>query len=135
MIDREVRVSFQIIFGDYELVLPLSLSDLAQERLMLLISDPELSKQRAKFVIQVSESISLILGNPKTPLEENADNPPSSSQVSYALGIARELSLHLPPAVLNDKATMASFLGLYAPIYRGRVKEKRNKNLLAARRF
>lgn len=44
--------------------------------------------------------------------------PPTDKQLKYAIGIARELSLEIPPEVLRYRDAMTVFLGQNAAKYR-----------------
>lgn len=44
--------------------------------------------------------------------------PPTQSQVSYALSISKALAISLPGEALKYKGTMKQFLGRYAPMFR-----------------
>ncbi len=46
--------------------------------------------------------------------------PPTEKQVKYAVAIARELSLQLPPEVLQYRDAMTVFLAEHANTYRRR---------------
>lgn len=46
---------------------------------------------------------------------------PTDKQLKYAISIARELSLQLPPEVLQFRDAMSTFLAIHAEHYR-RVK-------------
>lgn len=49
--------------------------------------------------------------------------PPSASQLSYALSISKALDVALPSEVLKYKGAMFDFLDRYAPIFKARTGE------------
>lgn len=49
--------------------------------------------------------------------------PPSASQLSYALSISRTLDVALPSEVLKFKGAMFDFLDRYAPMFKARTAE------------
>ena len=107
-----MRVSFQLVFGDHDLVLPLSLDGTAEERLIELIAITKPSgNERADLARRISDAISTLLDCPI---------PPTENQVKYAVAIARELSVTLPPEVLQSRSSMGTFLTTYAQAYRQR---------------
>ena len=50
--------------------------------------------------------------------------PPTEKQLKYAVAIARELSLPLPPEVLQYREAMAVFLSAHAETYRQKKGKK-----------
>ena len=49
--------------------------------------------------------------------------PPSPSQLSYALSISRTLDVAVPSEVLKFKGAMFDFLDRYAPMFKARTAE------------
>ncbi len=104
---------FQLIYGDHDLVLPLALDAVAEERLVDLMSvAAEPGAQRADLARRITDAISTLL--------DCQIVPPSEKQLRYAVAIARELSLTIPPEVLQHRRAMTTFLGAYAQTYRQR---------------
>lgn len=111
--DPGARVSFQLVYGDHDVVLPLALDSVAEERLMGLIAGDEgISGQRADLARKITDAICVLL--------EWQPTPPSEKQIKYAVAIARELSLTLQPEVLQQREAMTRFLGTHAETYRRR---------------
>lgn len=106
-------MSFQLVYGDHDLVLPLALDTAAEERLVgLMGSGDSPRKGRADLARRITDAIATVVDVNVTP--------PSEKQVKYAIAIARELSLTLRPEVLQDRTAMTAFLGEHAPAYRQR---------------
>jgi len=111
--ERGVRVSFQLIYGDHDLVLPLALDAVAEERLIDLMSVAiQPGSERADLARRITDAISTLL--------DCQVIPPTEKQLKYAVAIARELSLTIPPAVLQYREAMTVFLGTHAQTYRQR---------------
>lgn len=104
-------VSFQLVYGDHDLVLPLALDALAEERLVDLMSIAiEPGAERSDLSRRITDAISILLECPIVG--------PTEKQLKYAVAIARELSLTIPPEVLQYREAMTAFLGAYAQTYR-----------------
>ncbi|TAM22853.1 MAG: hypothetical protein EPN60_16210 [Nevskiaceae bacterium] len=112
-LERGVSVAFQLVYGDHDLVLPLALDSVAEERLIDLMSVPVSDgDERADLARRITDAISTLV--------ECQIIPPTDKQVKYAVAIARELSLTLAPEVLQYRAAMTVFLGTHAQTYRQR---------------
>lgn len=106
-------MSFQLVFGDHDLVLPLALDAVAEERLVDLMSIvEEPGSERADLARRITDAISTLL--------DCQIIPPSEKQIKYAVGIARELGLSIPPEVLQYRTAMNVFLTTHAQTYRKR---------------
>lgn len=106
-------MAFQLVYGDHDLVLPLALDSVVEERLIDLMSVPVSDgDERANLARRITDAISTLV--------ECQVIPPTDKQVKYAVAIARELSLALSPEVLQYRAAMTAFLGTYAQTYRQR---------------
>ncbi len=104
---------FQLIYGDHDLVLPLALDAVAEERLVGLMSVAEApGAERADLARRITDAICMLL--------DYQVIPPTEKQLRYAVAIARELSLTIPPEVLQYRDAMKVFLGTYAETYRQR---------------
>ena len=104
---------FQIVFGDHELVLPLALDAVAEERLLGLMSAAsEPGEQRAKLSRLITDALCTLL--------DCKIIPPTEKQLAYAISIARELAIAIPPEVLQYREAMATFLSAHAQTYRKR---------------
>lgn len=107
-------MSFRLIFGDHDLVLPLALDDVAELRLMEIMGQSDAAaRQRAEFARKITDVICEMLDSRLTP-------PPSDKQVKYAVSIARALGLPIPPEALQYRDAMTVFLTTHAPTYRQR---------------
>lgn len=117
-LERGVSVAFQLVYGDHDLVLPLALDSVAEERLIDLMSVPVSDGNgRADLARRITDAISTLV--------ECQIIPPTDKQVKYAVAIARELSITLSPEVLQYRTAMTVFLGTHAQTYRqrkGRVR-------------
>lgn len=104
---------FQLVYGDHDLVLPLALDAVAEERLVDLMSvAAEPGAERADLARRITDAISTLLDCQTTP--------PTEKQLKYALAIAKELSIAIPPEVLQHRHAMTDFLGAHAQTYRQR---------------
>lgn len=111
--DSGALVSFQLVYGDHDVVLPLALDSVAEERLVGLIACEEgMDGQRADLARKITDAICVLL--------EWQPVPPSEKQIKYAVAIARELSLTIQPEVLQQREAMTRFLGTHAETYRRR---------------
>lgn len=109
-------MSFQFVYGDQELVLPVQFESHIEDQLLHLlgrIASPDGGENlRANLSARVADAITAVI--------ESRANPPSDKQLKYAVAIARELSLQLPAEVLQHKEAMAEFLSRHADTYRRR---------------
>jgi len=110
-------VSFQLVYGDHELILPLQfephIEDLLVETLgRTTTSETEFAAFRRELSSRLVDAMTAAL--------EFKVLPPTDKQLKYAIAIARELSLQLPPAVLQHRDAMAAFLAEHATTYRRR---------------
>ena len=106
-------MSFELVFGDREIWLPLTFDIEAEERLLRLLEAASTSKQDlAQLSARIVDAITVILDGDAIP--------PSEKQVKYALAIARTLSLPLTPELLQSRDSMAAFLSQHADAYRRR---------------
>lgn len=104
---------FQLVYGDHDLVLPLALDAVAEERLVDLMSEAESpGAERADLARRVTDAICSLLDCQVVP--------PTEKQLKYAVAIARELSLTISPEVLQHRHAMTAFLGAHAETYRQR---------------
>lgn len=106
-------MSFQLIFGDHEIALPLPFEGHIEERLIgLLGKDEDTSISNNELSARIVDVI--------TALIQNQIVPPTDKQLKYAIAIARELSLQLPAEVLQYRDAMKAFLAMHAETYRKR---------------
>jgi hypothetical protein len=109
-------VSFELVYGDRELMLQLHFEGHIEERLLELIrradcfSPPH--QARSDLANRIVEGITMAV--------EGTELPPTEKQIKYAVAIARELSLQIPAQVLQFREAMTTFLGKYAEEYRRR---------------
>ncbi|ROH89690.1 hypothetical protein ED208_11245 [Stagnimonas aquatica] len=94
-------------------MLPLALDAVAEERLVDLMSIAvEPGAERADLARRITDAISTLL--------DCQIVPPTEKQLKYAVAIAMELSLAIPPEVLRHRHAMTEFLGAHAQTYRQR---------------
>jgi hypothetical protein len=109
-----------LVYGDFEFQLELPFEPQIEERLYRICqSEPPESAERNR------SDIARRIADLVTALLEGEALPPTAKQVKYAVAIAKELSLELPPQVLQYRDAMAVFLGTHAPEYRRRRAEER----------
>jgi hypothetical protein len=110
-------VSFLLVYGDHELSLPLHFETHIEDQLVEILgrsfnSDDEERTVRKGLATRIVEAIEVAL--------EFKVMPPTEKQLKYAIAIARELSLQLPPEVLQYRDAMTAFLAEHANNYRRR---------------
>lgn len=109
-------MSFELVFGDREILLPLPFDEHIEERLIELIRRAECyvppDQARADLANRIAEGIAMVVAG--------TELPPTEKQVKYAVAIARELSLQIPAQVLQFRDAMTTFLGRHAEEYRKR---------------
>lgn len=106
-------MSFQLVYGDHDLVLPLALDAVAEERLIDLLSIAATpGSEGGDIARRITDAICTLL--------DCQIIPPTEKQLKYAVAIARELSLTIPPEVLQYREAMTVFLGTHAQTYRKR---------------
>jgi len=109
-------VYFQLVYGDFEYPLLLPFEEHVEERLLKLVSQEEpgdASEMSRKDLAR--RLVDLI-----TALLECEVLAPTERQIKYAVAIAKELSLEIPPEVLQYRASMTVFLGTHSERYRRR---------------
>lgn len=109
-------MSFQLVYGDHELALPLQFELHVEDQLVQLLaayaSREADNSVRSELSARVVDAISAMV--------EHKVVPPTDKQLKYAVAIARELSLQLPPEVLQYQDAMRQFLTEHADTYRRR---------------
>jgi hypothetical protein len=109
-------VSFQLVYGDHELALPLQFELHVEDQLVQLLaayaSREAGDHVRSELSVRVVDAISAMV--------EHKVVPPTEKQIKYAVAIARALSLHLSPEVLQHQDAMRQFLTEHADTYRRR---------------
>lgn len=108
-------MSFQLVYGDHELVLPLCFDLHIEDRLINL-----LGRREPNSFSVVERELSVRIVDAITAVIENSVGPPTEKQLKYAIGIARELNLQLSADVLQSRDAMAAFLSQHAEEYRRR---------------
>ena len=108
-------VAFQLVYGDRELALALPFEHHVEARLLQMLAQ---GCDEAATAGRKSPNLAREIVEAITALIENTTLPPSEKQVRYAIAIARELSLELPPEVLQFRPAMTAFLGAHASRYR-----------------
>ncbi len=110
-------MSFQLVYGDHELTLPLSLDAHVEDLLVETLgrassSDQEYQTRCRELSNRLADAITAVL--------EFKVIPPTEKQIKYAVAIAQELSLQLPADVLQFRDAMTAFLSEHANNYRRR---------------
>lgn len=108
-------MSFQLVYGDHELSLPLHFESHIEERLVRLM---ERRQNAPDGNDQASGDFSNRAVEVITALLESNLLPPTQKQIKYAVAIARGLSLQLPAEVLQFRDSMTAFLDVHAEKYR-----------------
>lgn len=110
-------MSFLLVYGDHELSLPLHFESHIEDLLVQTLDRPTASEAEAE---SVRRGLSSRLVDAITTALELKVIPPTEKQLKYAIAIARELSLQLPPEVLQYRDAMTAFLAEHANTYRRR---------------
>ncbi|GAC1643233.1 MAG: hypothetical protein NVS9B11_12520 [Candidatus Dormibacteraceae bacterium] len=110
-------MSFQLVYGDHELTLPLPFEPHIEDLLLETLGRTTTSE--TEFAVLRRELSSRLVDAMTAALEFKV-LPPTDKQLKYAIAIARELSLQLPPAVLQYRDAMTAFLAEHAHSYRRR---------------
>lgn len=112
---------FRLVYGDSERQLELPFESHIEERLHHILSryDPPQTAERRRLDL-ARHIVGLV-----TALLEGEVLPPTENQTKYAVLIARELSVEIPPDVLMYRDAMTVFLNTHAERYR---QSKATKN-------
>ena len=110
-------MSFQLVYGDHELTLPLNFEPHIEDLLVETLGRTTISEEQFE---TVRRGLSSRLVDAMTAALEFKVIPPTDKQLKYAIAIARELSLQLPPEVLQYRDAMTAFLAEHANSYRRR---------------
>lgn len=109
-------VSFELVYGRREAVLPLRFESHIEERLVALLNWQEpgqaVDRTRADLANRIAEAVTMVI--------EGTSLLPTEKQIKYAVSVARELSIQLPAEVLQFRDAMTAFLDLHAEAYRRR---------------
>ena len=110
-------MSFLLVYGDHELTLPLHFEPHIEDLLVETLGRTTSSDQQFE---ALRRQLSSRLVDAMTAALEHKVIPPTKNQINYAIAIARELSLQLPPEVLQYRDAMTAFLAEHADNYRRR---------------
>jgi hypothetical protein len=106
---------FQLVYGDRDLTLPLHFRAAVEDHLARLVALEETegdaghhSRLAALLVDAISRVVDPDCGEPL----------PTDKQLKYALAVARELGISLPPEVLTGQKAMSVFLNAHAATFR-----------------
>ncbi len=110
-------MSFQLVYGDHELTLPLNFEPHIEDLLVETLGRTTISEEQFE---AARRGLSSRLVDAMTAALEFKVIPPTDKQLKYAIAIARELSLQLPPEVLQYRDAMTAFLAEHANSYRRR---------------
>lgn len=107
-------MSFQIVSIDYEFRIDLPLEVHIEDRLyeMLRAARGPEGEERSRMALS-RRFVDLI-----TAMIDDEIPPPTTKQTQYAVAIARELNLDLPPQVLCYRDAMTRFLTQHTPSFR-----------------
>lgn len=110
-------MSFLLVYGDHELSLPLHFEAHVED---LLVSAMDRTSTSTEELETVRRGLSSRIVDAITAAIEFKALPPTEKQLKYACAVARELSLPLPPEVLQFRDAMTAFLAEHAETYRRR---------------
>lgn len=110
-------MSFILVYGDHELTLPLRFDTHIEDHLVEVLGRTTTSEEEAE---SLRKGLSSRIVDAVTAAIEFKVIPPTEKQLKYAIAIARELSLQLPPEVLQYRDAMTAFLAEHANNYRRR---------------
>ncbi|AGG90926.1 MULTISPECIES: hypothetical protein [Rhodanobacter] len=100
----------RLVDDDLDLSLDIAMSWSSREALGIQLERCLSTGTNAPFESRLITSLASIL--------DDDLQPPTQSQVSYALSIAKALAISLPGEALKYKGTMKQFLSRYAPVFR-----------------
>lgn len=103
--------SFRLVYGDYELVLPLNFDSTTEDLLVARLRLAEDPIQQAELAKRVVDSVTTAFYGP---------TPPSEKQLKYAASICKELGLPLPADCFQLQDSMRVFISKHAPEYQRR---------------
>lgn len=112
-------MSYFLIAPGLELSIELSLSMLLEEAIALQWNRLEDEDAKRTFCRRLSFRLERVF-------QETIDwdiKEPTPAQVAYALGLAKQLGIPVPPEVLRFRKSMTEFLDLYAP----QARERRSR--------
>lgn len=108
-------MGFRIVDDDLDLSVELPFAPLTREALGIQLQRSSFADGYTFFGDRLARKLAELL---------DADlQPPSASQLSYALSISRTLDIALPSEVLKFKGAMFDFLDRYAPMFKARNTE------------
>lgn len=107
-------MSFQIVSIDYEFRIDLPLEVHVEDRLYEMLRAVGAAEAEERSRIALSRRFVDII----TAMIDGEMPPPTAKQTQYAVAIARELKIDLPPLVLCYRDAMNRFLTQYTPSFR-----------------
>lgn len=108
-----MTAAFRLVYGDFELVLPLNFDTVVEDQLVTRLRRVEnQTLHQAELAKRVVDAIGSIFDG--TPI------PPTEKQCRYALSICKELGIDLPADCMQIQDSMRAFLTRYAPEYQRR---------------
>ena len=110
-------MSFQLVYDDHQVTLLLPFDPVIEDLLLETLGRATSSDEEAT---SLRRGLASRLVDAMTAALEFKVIPPTDKQLKYAIAIARELSLQLPPEVLQYRDAMTAFLAEHANSYRRR---------------
>lgn len=107
-------MSFQIVSIDYEFRIDLPLEVHVEDRLYEMLRAVGTAEAEERSRIALSRRFVDII----TAMIDGEMPPPTTKQTQYAVAIARELNIDLPPLVLCYRDAMNRFLTQHTPSFR-----------------
>jgi hypothetical protein len=111
-------MGLRIVDDDLDVSLDLPLETSIREALCIQMQRCANGETETAFELRLVESL--------TALIDIDLRPPTPSQISYAISIAKALDVALPGEALRYKGSMFAFLSRYAPIFKERMQRTRN---------
>jgi hypothetical protein len=106
-------MGLRLVDDDLDVSLDLPLEASVREALCIQMQRCANSGTEPAFELRLVESL--------TALIDVDLKPPTPSQISYAISIAKALNIALPSEALRHKGSMFEFLSRYAPIFKERM--------------
>lgn len=116
-------MSFQIVSIDFEFRIDLPLEVHVEDRLYEILRAAGAPEWDEKSRIELSRRFVDLI----TAMIDGEMPPPTLKQTQYALAVARELSIELPPRVLCYRDAMTRFLTQHTPEFRIRREAQRRR--------
>lgn len=113
-------MGLRLVDDDLDVSLDLPLDASVREALCIQMQRCANGGTRPSFELRLIESL--------TALIDTDLKPPTPSQISYAISIAKVLDIALPSEALKHKGSMFDFLDRYAPIFKERTQRSQSNS-------